>query len=97
MNPTTGQPKRTPEETQFRAEMNEIAAVVYDLLISHKISGSHREVAADHLTQARLLVKSGRIAEARESLARLADIVAGWRVGVSSRYACFASADIPQS
>jgi hypothetical protein len=59
--------------------MNEIAAVVYDLLISQKISGNQREVASDHVTQARVLLKSGRMTEAREVLSHLASIVTGWQ------------------
>ena len=44
-----------------------------------RIDGNQRDVASDRLTQARLLADAGKMDEARRIVARVADLIVGWR------------------
>jgi hypothetical protein len=61
------------------AEIRKLDAAVFAIVQAGQISQHQRNVASERLTQARMVAERGRTDEARQMLARVADMVAGWQ------------------
>jgi hypothetical protein len=70
---------RTPEERYLFGQLQELDAAVLDMLESGLISLNQRNTISNRLIHARLLAENERTEEARQSIKRIAGIVAGWR------------------
>ena len=79
MNPPNARPKRTPELAELFGNMNKLYADVFALSHAGEILGDQRDGAHGRLSQARQLAEKGHVAEARQIVARVAGIVAGWQ------------------
>jgi hypothetical protein len=79
MKPLTPRRNRTPEEWHLIDQAKNLNAAVSAMLDAGKISLNQRSTMADRILHARLLAENGHVEEARQGIARIADMIAGWR------------------
>jgi hypothetical protein len=73
--------KRTHEQSMLVAQTRGLDAVVFAMMNAKQITPTQRDIAGDNLTRARLTAEAGNMAEARQIVARVADLIVGWQEG----------------
>ena len=79
MKPLPPRRNRTPEEWRLIDQTKTLNAAVSAMLEAGKIRLNQRDSMSERITHARLLAESGRVEEARQGIARIADMIAGWQ------------------